>query len=354
MLLRRAPLCVACYALTSLLLVGLLVPSHLTPQICIPAGSYSSCLLRYLTWLYDTSLSTIDPIPASAMSDFRVVPSHRLIFCRIDKNANTAFADLLCSLSHESQPSWLRWIATHWRTWADFELGCTWSSTHPMRQGMSEKRFWSAFQHEEPGWTSAAFVRDPLDRFLSGYLSKCTPDHDLDHEICVEVFGDFPVSFAHAVAVLNATDADFAPGWATNHFRRQSSFCDGAIADGRIDHTYVLDRTTSRRDMLAVLARAGVSAEMAVDAVPALDYHFPPLQQRPQTAQEQAETVGPFEHSTHAEKQRESYFSDPAHVRLLLRHFAPDYHILPIPVPPWAAEVVGEDYVRSLGLSVEV
>ena len=29
---------------------------------------------------------------------------------------------------------------------------------------------------------------------------------------------------------------------------------------------------------------------------------------------------------------------------------APDYHNLPIPVPAWAVDMVGADYVRSLGL----
>lgn len=53
---------------------------------------------------------------------------------------------------------------------------------------------WRVFSHaqrpDELPWTSAVFVRDPLERFLSGWFSKCTPGHDLDREVCTALFGD--------------------------------------------------------------------------------------------------------------------------------------------------------------------
>jgi hypothetical protein len=55
--------------------------------------------------------------------------------------------------------------------------------TFPPNQGVSLSAAYAALRHEEPGWVSAVFVRDPLERFLSGWLSKCTNDHDLDREV---------------------------------------------------------------------------------------------------------------------------------------------------------------------------
>ena len=164
----------------------------------------TSPLFRSATWWFQTYvLSPRLRKTSHALSKMRVVPNHRLLFCAIEKNANTAFEDLLCSLSHSSDPWWLRWLTTgwvaaSWRTWADFELPCMWAATHPHNQGFDDQTTWSAFYHRDDGrrspggeategWTSAVFVRDPLERFLSGYLSKCTPGHDLDREVCTQL-----------------------------------------------------------------------------------------------------------------------------------------------------------------------
>ena len=202
------------------------------------------------------------------LSKVRVLRSHRLIFCAIEKNANTAFEDLLCSLSHRSDPVWMRWltsgwVAATWRTWADFELPCFWSATRPERQGLSPEATWRAFYHRqpsgEPRWTSAVFVRDPLERFLSGWLSKCTPDHDLDREVCAQVFGSRNASFERAVSVIDAmTAADFGAGVAEDHFRLQSAFCNGTVGRREFDHYHTLDRRTSRELTAEMLGLVGL------------------------------------------------------------------------------------------------
>merc|ERR1719473_958849 len=69
-------------------------------------------------------------------------------------------------------------------------------------------------------WTSAVFVRDPLERFLSGWLSKCTDGHDLDREVCTQMFGAPDASFARAVEVIGAMEGDLPGGLAQDHFRR--------------------------------------------------------------------------------------------------------------------------------------
>ena len=65
---------------------------------------------------------------------------------------------------------------------------------------------------------------------------------------------------------------------------------------------------------------------------------------------EREHIYGYGEHFTHAEAQRAQYYSDPVVVATLLRHYAPDYRLLPLRVPQWAVDLVGAEYVRSLGI----
>ena len=217
----------------------------------------------------------------SSASGFRISPAQRLLFCSIEKNANSAFSDLLCSMNHAGgagTTSWWQRLAARVRTTDDFELGCTWVSANAHNVGMSDDAVWRAFRHEtHDRWLSAVFVRDPLERFLSGYLSKCTPHHDPDRYICKRIFGARNASFVHAVGVMahaGATGRDLPAGTPGDHFRRQSSFCNGAVGSGGFDAMYVLHRSTSRRDVLEMLRRVGITDASA--AVPSFEHHFPP------------------------------------------------------------------------------
>jgi hypothetical protein len=51
---------------------------------------------------------------------------------------------------------------------------------------------------EDPAWHKGVFVRDPLERFLSGYRSKCEPGHDGDTRHCMSAFGSHNASFVRA------------------------------------------------------------------------------------------------------------------------------------------------------------
>ena len=303
--------------------------------------------------------------PRSTVRDFRISPAQRLLFCSIEKNANTAFSDLLCSLARAGEssthpPSWWRRLAAQFRTTHDFELGCTWLSASPLNVGMSDEQVWSAFRHEPrdessssemrgaANWTSAVFLRDPLERFLSGYISKCTPGHDPDRYICDWIFGSPNASFAHAVAVMEsaaATGLDLPAGTAGDHFRRQSSFCNGTVGTGRFDLYYLLTRETSRRDTIDMLRHVGV--ENPSEASPSFDHHFPLPGERLHAPMQGGD------HTTQAASgMRSVYYNHPALVRGLLRYYAPDYKNSPavLTVPRWAVEMVGRPFVRDLGL----
>lgn len=323
-------------------------------------AAFAKPLFHWGTWLAGGITSeyrrNFNPIVRTlGYQHFHVVASRKLIFCAIEKNANSAFDDLLCSLSHAPAESGVlqplrRWLAVHLRTWADFELGCAWMSTYFAYQGLGIAQLSRAMRHldereGEPGWHSFVFVRDPLERFLSGYLSKCVPGHDVDHDVCEEVFGAYPISFAAAVAVVNASGDRFAlvPGRPNNHFRLQSTFCNGSVGRAEFDHTIKLERATSRQRVAEMLRAVGVHNPSR--QVPAFDYHFPAIATAGKAG------GGTFDHITHAEQQRARYLSDPAHVLVLLKHYAPDYRKLPgVSLPRWAIEKVGAERVRQLGL----
>lgn len=328
-----------------------------------------SPLFRSATWWFQTYvLSPRLHKTSHALSKIRVVPNHRLIFCAIEKNANTAFEDLLCSLSHASDPWWLRWLTTGWvaaawRTWADFELPCMWAATHPDNQGLDGRTTWNAFYHKQQfsddqaseEWISAVFIRDPLERFLSGWLSKCTPGHDLDREVCTQLFGAPDASFARAVEVISSIEGDVPDGLSEDHFRLQSVFCNGTVGRGEFDYYFLLDRATSRQQVAQMLAAVGINNPS--DATRAFDYHFPPPPPEDTAEHSQkprpgcVEGGGSFDHVTDASRRLTAYYSSPELVRGVLRHYAVDYRSLPgLRVPEWAVRLVGEEYVRSLWL----
>ena len=232
------------------------------------------------------------------------------------------------------------------RTRDDFELGCSWFSAAPSNQGLSNAHVEAVLRHEVWGWTSAVFVRDPLERFLSGYISKCTPGHDPDRFICERAFGATNATFAQAVAkvaALAAAGRDFPHGSAGDHFRRQSAFCGGSVGRGEFDLYYTLHRETSRRDAIDMLQHVGIADPPA--AVPSFDADFPP----PGEALASPRAGG--DHVTHAAEQRARYYGNPADpklVRALLSYFGPDYYNLPVEVPRWAVDAIGSNEVARL------
>ena len=70
--------------------------------------SPSSNLFLSLTWQTQTYVLPFFNRGSGIADKLRIVPSHKLLFCAIEKNANTAFEDLLCSLAHSHHPAGLR------------------------------------------------------------------------------------------------------------------------------------------------------------------------------------------------------------------------------------------------------
>jgi hypothetical protein len=243
-----------------------------------------------------------------------------------------------------------------------FETGCGFATATPEGPiGINMLTAWRLLTAPRDAtaahpWTRVVFVRDPLERFLSGYLSKCTPGHDIDTHLCSRTFGHGNVSFRLAAQRIHASGHDLPSCsrrrdvWdcqADDHWRMQSSFCNGTV--GRAHEVYdAIERLDvgSSRDVVAdLLRRVGVPKP---ESNPAFARHFPSPSssvRRKPGSKAAADT-----HATHAAELRARYYADTDITRMVLEHYAPDYRALRMHVPAWAAKQVGEGFVRRLGL----
>ncbi len=271
---------------------------------------------------------------SATMDDWRLVPSHKLALCRIQKNMNTVLCDLFCSLNKKQHDG-----GRHVRGVFDFENGCEWDSASAAYLGIAN---WQVRSHlRDSRWTKAIFYRDPLSRFLSAFLSKCTDDHDGEwnqEHICKPLFGSRTPSFSHAAQVVAADNYHMPTGLAGNHWRLQMDFCE-SFRD--YDVTFLITRSTVGADVATMMEAAGYANPSAEYAY---HYHFPDGRRALD------------EHETNADSQQLEYYTEPI-LRNVLKYLAPDYaHLQTVIghfVPEWAVQRVGVDYIYSLGLGLQ-
>ena len=153
------------------------------------------------------------------MEHWIVVPSHRLMFCRIEKVMNSIMCDLFCSLNKQWSVG-ARVQRQRLKGTFDFEQGCDWLKPQARKMGMSAAAVHAALVDDT--WVKAVFYRDPLARFLSAFLSKCTdghdPEWDRDH-ICKPIFGSRAPTFGHAAFVVSRSGYLMPRGIAGDHWR---------------------------------------------------------------------------------------------------------------------------------------
>ena len=311
------------------------------------------------TFHYDAPPPTLPPLPPMALSEatwpplpmydhFAVVPEKKLMFCWLEKVACQAFNDVFCSVNaHHAVGEGATRIPDLWDDGMSWEHGCDWMSSAPEVFGMTSRDVHVAL--ESSAWTKAVFVREPLERFLSAFLSKCTAQHDHDQDLCRQMFNpddqcdeddeswddadewDCPLpTFDRAVQFMKDRHGKaLPPGQAEDHWRQQSEFCAGTLREAFENYNliHLLDRETSRHTVMTLFNRSGIDAE----TVPALNTHFPEGKRKGM-------------HITNSAEKIHKYFT-PERVRILLEFYASDYQRLRIPVPGWAANMVGTAFL---------
>jgi len=267
-----------------------------------------------------------------SVSHYSVLPEHKLILCRIEKVMNTALTDLLCSLTKRILRRRKLPKRVKLKGGMEFEQGCHWSSNFPEVRGMSACQLQQALS--DPKWTRVAFVRDPLERFLSAFISKCETGHDADTYMCAHVFESEQPSLRHAVQVISKASSPMPLGVAWDHWRPQSEFCGGRLRD-----QFQLITGVNRSSSHALVG--GLLRHIGVDPIkqPAFLHHFGV-----------EATRRPDKHRTLASEPeaRARFYKHADLVRALLLRYASDYHDLRLLIPHWAAEIAGPKFMARL------
>lgn len=167
----------------------------------------------------------------------------------------------------------------------------------------------------DPKIHKAMFFREPMSRFLSGYLDKCG---DRTRVYCVRVFGVKDITFPDAVFKLKELDPNKLDG----HFHAQTKHCGGLTKEIlRTVFTTVeelQDQATTRQAMQKLMQY----------------FHL---------TEKQFNNIYPIEksgHATDANEKLQRYYNDPQLVGVVVKYFLEDYRTFEIALPEFAQQAL--------------
>jgi len=248
---------------------------------------------------------------------FIVLPEYNLLFCYIEKNACTAFNDLFSQLRRRSDPKVKR---THgpegWFQLSPYTLGYSKASLEAIMLNKS--------------WHKAVFYRDPIERFVSAYRSKCEHFDQFDGNYsCFQAFGHDYEKFTDATAKLfswrNFTQKD---EFVNAHFKRQSGFCGGLDRTLQYyDIVEELKESTARDKTLELLHKIGADKD-GLDDIEDFDVLFPPPK---------ANLIEEDNHTTNTADHIKEYFpaTHPEALAEVFIYYEEDYRLFNISKPQW-------------------
>lgn len=173
------------------------------------------------------------------LNEVLVVPSLKLVFCFIPKNACTQFNRLMNALNG---------IGEQWDGDICSKRDPNYRST--MYGNFTARDLESALN--DPTWTKATFLRDPLERMVSAYISKCVRPRECGSCMGLETSDSEDPEIAQLADTLEYTgDAHFLP---------QSSLC-GGLGDNIGAYDFIGHIS---RDSQAVAKQVANMLELAV------------------------------------------------------------------------------------------
>lgn len=265
---------------------------------------------------------------------FIVIPEYKLLFCYVEKVACTAFNRLFLYLRGLTQK-------------ANGLTKGIWFANSPSEHNMDKSDV--AKLLVDPTWHKAVFYREPLERFLSGYQSKCERGHDRDgFAHCIHQFGDNVrnkkrikkskkktpiIGFAGAVNYVAQQDRAEMDKDQTNdeHWTRQARFCGGLENTLQYyDTVEELQKETARDKVSTMLTKIGVPLPIN-STIPAFDALFPPMERG-----EQMHNARNPKHTTNAAAAEKKYYNTTALSNTVMAHYMEDYLLFGIKAPTWA------------------
>lgn len=235
------------------------------------------------------------------LSDFALLPEYKLLFCCIAKAGSTAIAKLLISISPPPYPQ-----------------HPVWTQHRPTDYGLSAEDMLRILN--DHSWLKSVIYRDPLERFLSAYRSKCE-DFDADQS-CALVFHNRNPSFAGAVRQLVLND-DFSPD---GHFSMQADSCNLRENLPLFDEQFNLDQGKSYATITKILDKVHVDITTSVNKT--LFSNFAPPGAKGINSR----------HITHSAEVATllHYYNHDCLIRLIVSHFQVDYTLFRLSYPDWA------------------
>lgn len=260
---------------------------------------------------------------------FIVLPEYNLLFCYIEKVACTAFNDVFSQLRKRHDPKIIRTQGN--KGWFQNSPYYRWYTKHDLEKILVNR-----------SWHKAVFFRDPVERFVSAYRSKCMHSDYYDgNYFCHQAFGSDNASFADAAAAMfdrrNWTDED---EMVNEHFKRQGSFCGGLHNTLQYyDTVEELKFDTAREKTSKLLRTIGADPAWIQD----YDTLFPP----PNAG------LTHSNHTTHTKKHLKEYFPDdhPEVLSELFVYYEDDYRLFNLSRPKWQDEQLAKTLLMAEAVS---
>jgi len=250
-------------------------------------------------------------IKVSFSIGYIIIPSKRLLFCSIAKVGSTSFLSLFNRLSNDT-------IA------------------YGTVQGEKIAEILNfEFQPDlikNTSWSKVLFFRDPLERFLSAYLSKCTPGHDSINSHC-PLLGQSDMSFTKLIRYFkhhNEFKTIKDPHW-----RPQHTFCGGLFDTLKyFDGVYHFSRPSLHNTVTDMLERFGF--------FPSVDSNVKRHVQRvfPLNSKLERLKMSKTGHNTYADFQLQNYFTNHSEIDVVLNIYRGDYDIFNLTVPLWTSTLL--------------
>ena len=173
---------------------------------------------------------------------------------------------------------------------------------------------------EDPKIHKAVFYRDPLERFLSAFLSLCEGEATTDFRFCKVAFGKEKIEFKDAVLQMPGKDEDNLQ----EPLKQQHTHC-GGITREQLDNTFntteqLIDMPSTKAAVKKMLANFNLTDKE-------FDKYYPMKYYK--------------DYSTGAlQKVKDYYGKDPRLAAVLIQHYLQDYLIFNMKVPLYAQKAL--------------
>ena len=193
-----------------------------------------------------------------------IIPEYKLLFCYVEKVGCSMFNQLfrMLRMYHPEQTSNEReWLAaSHF------------GRANPKHFNMTHRDLQDLVNNEE--WTKAIFYRDPADRFLSGFKSKCGGSDADGKRSCGHAFGTFLDDKGKKQPLLDGGVPSFHQSiemthnntkhvFKNMHFKPAAKFCGGLDRSiDRYNFVQKLDKTTVGGHIRTLFDHVGVDRKL--------------------------------------------------------------------------------------------